>query len=261
MRSIDQTFATNAATGTASMTIALPISPGEAASPRTSRWRTTAATATARSASGGGPSCRRSAASSTSACRRTTTATRSCSAGATTSSPTLHGQTRLRARRRAADAPWSASAHAPRPPSSASSAGPASSRQRRALAHAGHRQRDHPVRHDGESRVADPDDPSRIVTWLTCARWDARGNAMVAEYVADDAAGIAAVPRTPALPHPACRHPLPRSSALRQPSPQPRRRRRTVRPGRRSTSGCSASCSTTPTGGGASRPTPTAAAT
>ena len=41
-----------------------------------------------------------------------------------------------------------------------------------------------------DSRIADPDDPRRIFSWLICESYDARGNAMVYEYAAEDAANV-----------------------------------------------------------------------
>ncbi|HMG20953.1 MAG TPA: SpvB/TcaC N-terminal domain-containing protein, partial [Kofleriaceae bacterium] len=41
-----------------------------------------------------------------------------------------------------------------------------------------------------DSRIADPDDPARIFSWLVCESYDARGNAIVYSYACEDAAGI-----------------------------------------------------------------------
>jgi hypothetical protein len=43
---------------------------------------------------------------------------------------------------------------------------------------------------DASSRIADPDDPSRVFSWLICESYDDRGNAIVYEYVAEDDRGI-----------------------------------------------------------------------
>lgn len=43
---------------------------------------------------------------------------------------------------------------------------------------------------DAGSRIVDPDDPRRIFTWLFCETRDDRGNAVVAEYKAEDAVGV-----------------------------------------------------------------------
>ena len=40
------------------------------------------------------------------------------------------------------------------------------------------------------SRVADPDDPSRVFSWLISATYDDTGNAAVYDYVAEDSAGV-----------------------------------------------------------------------
>lgn len=40
------------------------------------------------------------------------------------------------------------------------------------------------------SRIADPGDPTRVFTWLICESYDDKGNALVYEYAAEDAAGI-----------------------------------------------------------------------
>jgi RHS repeat-associated protein len=41
-----------------------------------------------------------------------------------------------------------------------------------------------------ESRVADPADPSRVFSWLVAERYDDRGNAMVFRYASEDSAGV-----------------------------------------------------------------------
>src|SRR5437867_882714 len=41
-----------------------------------------------------------------------------------------------------------------------------------------------------ESRIADPDDPLRIFSWLICETHDDKGNATVYEYVAEDSKGV-----------------------------------------------------------------------
>jgi RHS repeat-associated protein len=43
---------------------------------------------------------------------------------------------------------------------------------------------------DLTSRVADPADPARIFSWYICRSWDDKGNAAVYSYVAEDSAGI-----------------------------------------------------------------------
>jgi RHS repeat-associated protein len=43
---------------------------------------------------------------------------------------------------------------------------------------------------DPSSRIADPDDSVRVLSWLACHSYDDRGNAVVYEYVAEDDAGI-----------------------------------------------------------------------
>jgi RHS repeat-associated protein len=43
---------------------------------------------------------------------------------------------------------------------------------------------------DASSRVADPDDPARVFSWLICERYDDKGNALVYEYQAEDGAGV-----------------------------------------------------------------------
>ena len=39
-------------------------------------------------------------------------------------------------------------------------------------------------------RIADPRDPTRVFSWLICASYDDRGNAMVYDYKPEDSAGI-----------------------------------------------------------------------
>jgi hypothetical protein len=41
-----------------------------------------------------------------------------------------------------------------------------------------------------ESRIADPDDPQRIFTWLICESRDDKGNAIVYQYVPEDSDNI-----------------------------------------------------------------------
>ena len=41
-----------------------------------------------------------------------------------------------------------------------------------------------------ESRVADPEDPARIFSWLICERSDDRGNVIAFQYKAEDSAGV-----------------------------------------------------------------------
>lgn len=43
---------------------------------------------------------------------------------------------------------------------------------------------------DDESRIADPDDPRRIFTWLICETRDDRGNAVIYEYDKEDGTGV-----------------------------------------------------------------------
>src|ERR1022692_1029507 len=43
---------------------------------------------------------------------------------------------------------------------------------------------------DPASRVADPDDPARIFSWQICRTWDDTGNVAVYGYAAEDSAGI-----------------------------------------------------------------------
>ncbi|MGH3274996.1 MAG: SpvB/TcaC N-terminal domain-containing protein [Streptosporangiaceae bacterium] len=45
---------------------------------------------------------------------------------------------------------------------------------------------------DGQSRIADPADPSRVFTWLLDLSYDDRGNAISYQYKAEDAAGVPA---------------------------------------------------------------------
>jgi RHS repeat-associated protein len=42
----------------------------------------------------------------------------------------------------------------------------------------------------GESRVADPADPTRIFSWLICERYDDKGNAVFYDYKPEDSAGV-----------------------------------------------------------------------
>lgn len=41
-----------------------------------------------------------------------------------------------------------------------------------------------------ESRIADPNDPRRVFSWLVCQSYDDKGNVIVYEYAAEDSAGI-----------------------------------------------------------------------
>jgi RHS repeat-associated protein len=41
-----------------------------------------------------------------------------------------------------------------------------------------------------KSRVSDPDDPTRVFSWLICASYDDKGNAIVYEYVPEDSRGV-----------------------------------------------------------------------
>ena len=43
---------------------------------------------------------------------------------------------------------------------------------------------------DVNSRVADPEDPRRIFSWLICETRDDKGNAVVYEYKPEDGAGV-----------------------------------------------------------------------
>jgi RHS repeat-associated protein len=43
---------------------------------------------------------------------------------------------------------------------------------------------------DDDSRVRDPRDPARVFSWLICRTFDDRGNAVVYEYVREDGAGV-----------------------------------------------------------------------
>ena len=43
---------------------------------------------------------------------------------------------------------------------------------------------------DSDSRIADPEDPSRIFTWLICETRDDKGNAVLYEYKAEDGTGV-----------------------------------------------------------------------
>ncbi|MBS1910851.1 MAG: hypothetical protein JST22_02580 [Bacteroidetes bacterium] len=44
--------------------------------------------------------------------------------------------------------------------------------------------------YDANSRIADPDDPTKIFSWLICRTFDDKGNIAVYEYAAEDGAGI-----------------------------------------------------------------------
>ena len=41
-----------------------------------------------------------------------------------------------------------------------------------------------------ESRIADPADPTRIFSWLTCQSYDDKGNAIVYTYAAENSDGV-----------------------------------------------------------------------
>ncbi|MCA9898477.1 MAG: hypothetical protein KC423_01435 [Anaerolineales bacterium] len=41
-----------------------------------------------------------------------------------------------------------------------------------------------------ESRIADPEDPTRIFSWLICQSYDDKGNAIIYEYVAENSAAV-----------------------------------------------------------------------
>ncbi len=43
---------------------------------------------------------------------------------------------------------------------------------------------------NAESRIADPDDPSRVFSWLICQSQDDKGNAILYSYVAEDGANV-----------------------------------------------------------------------
>ncbi|MFL9966301.1 SpvB/TcaC N-terminal domain-containing protein [Paraburkholderia sediminicola] len=43
---------------------------------------------------------------------------------------------------------------------------------------------------DADSRIADPDDPAHVFSWLICRSYDDRGNAIVYEYRAEDDCGV-----------------------------------------------------------------------
>jgi hypothetical protein len=58
-----------------------------------------------------------------------------------------------------------------------------------------------------ESRIADPQDPARVFSWLICESYDDSGNRIVYEYKLEDNNGI-----EPALAHEANRDPLGRSA-------------------------------------------------
>ncbi len=58
-----------------------------------------------------------------------------------------------------------------------------------------------------DSRIADPDDPIRVFSWLICESYDDKGNAILYRYKSEDSAGI----DFPALTHESNRTPLGRS--------------------------------------------------
>ena len=58
-----------------------------------------------------------------------------------------------------------------------------------------------------ESRIADPDDPTRVFSWLICESYDDTGNAIVYEYKAEDSEGL-----DPALTHERHRAPAGRTA-------------------------------------------------
>ena len=69
------------------------------------------------------------------------------------------------------------------------------------------------------ARVADPGDPARIFSWQICRTWDDKGNAAVYSYAAEDGAGIDLAAaheanRTPQRPR---RADLPQDSPVREP--------------------------------------------
>jgi hypothetical protein len=43
---------------------------------------------------------------------------------------------------------------------------------------------------DPAARIADPDNPARIYSWLACESYDDRGNAMLYQYLAEDSQGV-----------------------------------------------------------------------
>ncbi len=60
---------------------------------------------------------------------------------------------------------------------------------------------------DENSRIADPEDPRRIFSWLICESRDDKGNAILYEYKAEDSSGI-----DPSLAHEGNRTPMSRSA-------------------------------------------------
>lgn len=44
--------------------------------------------------------------------------------------------------------------------------------------------------HTEKSRIADPADPTRVFSWLICASYDDKGNAVVYEYLPENSAGV-----------------------------------------------------------------------
>ncbi len=76
-----------------------------------------------------------------------------------------------------------------------------------------------------QSRIADPQDPRRVFSWLLCESDDDHGNAMVYDYVAEDGAGVdvaqAHERRRDAGP---VGQPLPQANPLRQHAIRARRR-------------------------------------
>ena len=75
---------------------------------------------------------------------------------------------------------------------------------------------------DANSRIADPDDATRIFTWLICETRDDKGNAVLYEYKPEDGAGVdltqrpRAQPGRPQRPAPHGQ-PLSQAHPLRQP--------------------------------------------
>ncbi len=43
---------------------------------------------------------------------------------------------------------------------------------------------------DADSRIADPEDPGHVFTWLICETRDDKGNAVVYDYQREDGAGV-----------------------------------------------------------------------
>jgi hypothetical protein len=65
---------------------------------------------------------------------------------------------------------------------------------------------------DATGTVADPDDPARIFCWYICRAWDAKGNACVYSYAAEDGAGISSAGTDGAVAHEVNRTPRTRAA-------------------------------------------------